>query len=59
MSTFQIIDALSELSIYATIFVGNKEYTDKYNKVCRKIKDIHEHYPVNEMNWTEEKKGYK
>ena len=58
MSIYQVVDSLGELSAYATMFVGNEEYSDRYKKICRKISDIHEHYPVGEMNWVEEEKGY-
>jgi len=58
MNNNEIIDTISELSNYATIFVKNEKYTDRYELVCRRIRDIQEHNPCPEMDWVESEKGY-
>lgn len=58
MAPCQVVDSLSELSAYAAIFVFREKYSDTYEKICRKISDLYEYYPINEMNWEEAKKGY-
>jgi hypothetical protein len=58
MNNNEIIDTISELSNYATIFVKNEKYKDRYELVCRRIKDIQEHNPCPEMDWVECEKGY-
>lgn len=58
LNTNQILDALKELSNYAAIFVNNSLYTNTYNLVVDKIKNLRYKYPVNDIEWTESKKGY-
>lgn len=47
MSMNDAIDALIELSNYASIFVVSENHRGIYNRICKLIQEITKSYPVN------------
>ena len=51
MTNDDICNSISELSIYATIFVDNNKYSEIYDKICKILIDIRHMYPCPPMDW--------
>ena len=47
-----LIDYITELSNYSTMFVSNNKYKNIYNRLCNLLKDLSEMNPSPDINWT-------